>query len=177
MTATLRLKAKEAPLPQVPWRIESPTPGVVLVEAVLDTDRAPLHWRVGQWDKPPLDLWMDASGRLLGVQFALQDERVGPEDTTADKPVDDHGRPVFDVSSWPEDRYIDTEAPVVAARAREGTLALRIGDCGQIDRLLQVGDGLAVGLRTSALATVRLGPLSAEDWETIDAFSWIPDQP
>lgn len=172
----LRLKGLEAPLSRVGCNVESPTPGVVLVELVLGSDRAPLHWRVGLWDKPPLDISMDASGRLLGVQFVLQDERVERDDTATESGASESGRPVFDVATWPDDRYLDVEAPVTAVRTPEGTLVLRIGDVGNVDRVLLVGDGLAVGVRADALAEVRIGPLTVEDWEAIDAFSFVPGQ-
>ncbi len=176
MMGELRLKGLEAPVPQVPWRVESPTPGVVLVEVVLGSDAAPLHWRVGLWDKPPLDISMDRSGRLLGVQFVLQDERVDRNGAVAERAVNDSGRPVFEVTSWPEDRYLDVEAAVVATRTSAGSLVLRIGDVGDVDRAVLVGDGLVLGLRADALVEITIGPLGVEDWEAIDAFSFVPGQ-
>lgn len=172
----LRLKKLDAPLAQVPCNIESPTPGVVLVEVDLGRYPAPLHWRVGLWDKLPLDLSMDPSGRLLSVQFVLQDERVGRDDGAIERAVSNAGRPVFDVASWPENRYVDVEAPVVAARTPAGTLVLRVGDGGEVERVLLVGDGLALGLRRTRLVDIMIGPLSREEWEAIDAFSFVPGE-
>lgn len=172
----LRLKDLESPLSRVACNVESPTPGVVLVEVGLGSDPAPLHWRAGSWDKPPLDISMDASGRLLAVQFVLQDEWVERDGTATERAPSELGRPVFDVSSWPDDRYLDVEASVTAVRTPEGTLVLRIGEVGDVDRVVLVGEGLAVCLRADALVEVRIGPLDVEDWEAIDAFSSVPGQ-
>lgn len=54
--ALLRLKTLKSPPPRVRWNVESPVGGVVLIEVVLDRNPAPLHWRAGLWEKPPLDL-------------------------------------------------------------------------------------------------------------------------
>ena len=146
------------------------------MEAVLGSDGSPLHWRAGLWDKPPLDVTMDAAGGLLGVQFVLQDERVDRGGTLAVSAEPESGRPVFDVEAWPADRYLDVETTVTALRTPEGLLVLRIGDVGASDRVLAVGEGLAVGLHEGALAEIRIGPLTGEDWEAIDAFSFVPGQ-
>lgn len=169
--ALLRLKALKSPSPRVWWNIESPVAGVVLIEVVLESNPAPLHWRAGLWEKPPLDLSMDSSGRMIGFQFVLQDERVPLAEDAGGPRVTAPAWPVFDVDSWPEDRYMDEHIPVTVGRLAAGTLLLGIGNLEGPDRLLEVGDGLAVGLTDGMLREIRLGPLDADDWESIDAFS------
>jgi hypothetical protein len=67
----LRLVGMEhEPQAMVAWRIESPTVGVVLFDVDVGAwgHPIPLHWRAGDWRKPPLDIQLDPrSGRLCGA--------------------------------------------------------------------------------------------------------------
>jgi hypothetical protein len=159
----------------VGWRIESPTVGVVLVDVGLgrDPDPAPLHWRAGEWSKPPLDLEIDSiSGRLQALQFILQDERV-PVEKVAPLPAGQQGVPVFEVAGWPADRYRDVRYPVAAIRSQTGELVLRIGRRGCANAC-RVRGGLAIGYdRGGDLCKIRVGPLTGDEWESIDSFSAI----
>jgi hypothetical protein len=155
------------------WSIESPTPGVVLINLAIDgmSEPVPLHWRAGTWTKPPLDVELDARGRLVGLQFVLQDERV-PVGEGSVLPERDTALPIFDVTAWPHDRYLDEKIPVVANRLRGGELALLIGDRLPLTKAIQIGSSLTLAFANSGrLAEIRLGPLSGDDWEAIDAFS------
>ena len=154
------------------WRIESPTPGVVLIDVhVVGIEEAvPLHWRTGTWSKPPLDVSLDREGRLVGFQFVLQDERVR-EGIPLDFPVPKLGLPVFDVEDWPSDRYADVKSALEAFRLEGSELELRLGD-ESVRQACQVGSSLFMTFGDhDRLSAIRLGPLSVEDWEAIDAFS------
>src|SRR5918996_4765799 len=104
----LRLAGSESSRGEATWSIESPTPGVVLIDVnvVGANRRPPLHWRTGTWQKPPLDISLDREGRLIGFQFVLQDERV-KEGVATDLPAPKACWPIFDVANWPKDRYLD----------------------------------------------------------------------
>jgi hypothetical protein len=159
----------------VGWRIESPTPGVVLVDVGLggDPDPVPLHWRAGEWSKPPLDLAIDpVSGRLQALQFVLQDERV-PVAEVAPLPAGQQGVPVLEVAGWPADRYRDVRCPVAAIPSQAGELVLRLGR-GGVANACRVRGGLAIGYdRDGDLGETRVGPLADDDWESIDSFSVV----
>jgi hypothetical protein len=159
----------------VGWRIESPTVGVVLVDVGLggDRDPAPLHWRAGEWSKPPLDLAIDPlSGRLQALQFVLQDERV-PVEEVAPLPAGQQGVPVFEVAGWPADRYRDVRCPVAAIRSQAGELVLRLSR-GGVANACRVRGGLAIGYdRDDDLCEIRVGPLAGDEWESIDSFSAV----
>lgn len=165
----LQLIREDFPAPQVSIRVESPVPGVVLIDAALDRDDAPLHWRAGLWNKPPLDISLHHDGRLAGIQFVLQDEKV--PDTNAVPAVGGSkgGWPVFDVASWPADRYLDEEVVVSFARSSD-ILVLRFGS-EPARRWVGNGRGLAFGLGDRAAVGIALGPLDAGHWNVIDAFS------
>ncbi len=155
------------------WSIESPTPGVVLIDVhVVGIEEAvPLHWRTGTWTKPPLDLSLDREGRLVGFQFVLQDERVR-EGISSDFPSPEVGLPLFDIEDWPSDRYADVKSALEAFRLAGSELELRLGDELSVRQVCQVGSSLFMAFGDhDRLSAIRLGPLSVEDWEAIDAFS------
>lgn len=158
------------------WSIESPTPGVVLIDVAIggDPPAVPLHWRAGTWRKPPLDLALDAQGQLLSLQFALQDEHVAPGVSSV-LPELEASVPTFDVANWPEDRYLDEKVPVVATRLVGGELSLKIGKGEHVvDRAPELDSGLVLAFPSDdRLAEIRLGPLAPEDWRVIDAFSFV----
>jgi hypothetical protein len=155
------------------WSIESPTPGVVLIDVHVAAieESVPLHWRTGTWTKPPLDISLDREGRLVGFQFVLQDERLR-EGTSSDLPSPEVGLPVFNIEDWPPDRYADESSPVDCVRLAGGELQLRLADEFSVRHVCQIGSGLFMAFGDDGgLRAIRLGPLSVEDWEAIDAFS------
>lgn len=155
------------------WRIETPTVGVVLIDVVIGGSQTavPLHWRVGTWMKPPLDVALDGEGRLVGFQFVLQDERVDRA-TWSMLPDLESTVPVFNVENWPPDRYRDETLSVNARRLAGGELALRVGDERPLARAFDLAPRLVLAFGADgALAEMRLGPLPNDDWEAIDAFS------
>lgn len=172
---TLRLLRTE-PGPRVAtWSIETPTPGVVLIDVTIERQAAsaPLHWRAGTWSKPPLDLALDDEGRLVGLQFVLQDERVAAGQWTV-FPDPEEGLPVFDIQGWPSERYCDETMPVEASRLSGYKLALRLGDRQPLAGSCAVASGVVMGFTdASTLAEIRLGPFDQEDWAAIDAFSYV----
>lgn len=170
----LLLRTEPATL-QSTWSIEAPTVGVVLIDVTIRRaeSAAPLHWRAGAWTKPPLDVSLDDEGRLISIQFVLQDERVSPGQWSV-LPDPEGAAPVFDVKNWPAERYRDETLAVTASRLSGGELALRIGDEQHLARACRVDAGLLMAFGADGdLAKILLGPLANEDWEGIDAFSFV----
>ncbi len=101
--------------------IESPTRGVVLINWVQESPEkvqsAPLHWRIGLWNKPPIDIEIDAAdGHLRGLQIVLQDEAITAQIPAPISHKVLSGLPDFDVTKWPlTDRYLDEVADVTVA--------------------------------------------------------------
>jgi hypothetical protein len=154
------------------WAIESPTPGVVLIDVDIGESKSlvPLHWRAGDWTKPPLDIEINpADSTIQGVQFVLQDERVP---FGAGRPIDG-AEPVMamvDVSAWPASRYRDVRCPVHSMRvANEFVIA--VGATTGASHTGVAGSFLLGWDMSGCLCEIRLGPLRSEDWEDIDAFS------
>jgi len=158
---------------EITWTIGSPVPGVVIIDVTVGSERVPvpLHWRAGTWRKPPLDIILDDRGRLVAMQFVLQDERMEIRDGT--RHVEPEiGVPRFDVSSWATDRYRDEQVPVVALRAVTGELVIRIGDEQPLSRACEPSPGLVLAFGDDdGLARIEIGPLTNDDWASIDTFS------
>jgi hypothetical protein len=107
-----------------------------------------------------------------------RDGTLGPlqAGTLPDLPSTEVGLPIFDTDSRPSDRYIDEESSVSAIRLAGGELVVRLGNEQPLRRICQVGSDLFMGFSDDrVLKEVRLGPLSADDWEDIDAFSHAGD--
>lgn len=170
----LRLIRQESPPPEISILIESPVPGVVLIDIVLDSHNAPLHWRAGSWDKPPLDVSLRPDGWLAGVQFVVQDEEV-PMRAGLDPSSGEAGGgwPIFEVALWPDDeRYVDEKLHVSFERVA-ASLVLRIG-FEPAQRWARVGAGMAVGLNAADdVVGMVFGPLHADDWDVIETFSSV----
>lgn len=169
----LRLARIELGRHRAAWDVESPTRGVVLinVEVVGINERVPLHWRVGTWTKPPLDIHLDREGRFVGFQFVLQDERV-PEGNSPDLPTPTVGLPIFDIQHWPSGRYLDRESHVAVNRLPGRELLLQLGDDRPTRHVCLLASGLAIGFASDGeLNEIRLGPLPGENWDLIDAFA------
>jgi hypothetical protein len=154
------------------WSIECPVPGVVLINLNLVSalHPAPLHWRVGNWRKPPLDIEIEpSSGSLQAIQFALQDEQV-PLVAVASLPTGKSGLPVFDTADWPTDRYLDVRGQVAAIRTPADELGLVVSS-EETTSTSQI-PGLVLGYdRNSSIHEIRIGPLPDEDWDAIAAMS------
>jgi hypothetical protein len=169
----LRLVRLEDATPKIVWRIESPVPGVVLIDVdVGSREPVPLHWRAGTWTKPPLDVFLDSEGHLAGFQLVLQDERVALS-KGSNAPLLESGLPVFDTTLWPADRYLDEHMKVSTVRLSTGELVVGIGEDDRVMKVYQVGTGLTIGLVRDVLVEIRLGPLTVDDWDSINAFSSV----
>ncbi|MCP3880990.1 MAG: hypothetical protein GY701_21720 [Sulfitobacter sp.] len=129
---------------------------------------APLHFRVGDWSKPPVDISIGGDGAVLGAQVVLQDEVVARALAAPGGSDVGEGGVQLDVSQWPDDRYWDDRSDVVLARESDGVLLVSLGQ-GQADERWQVGEGLVVGFVDSQLCELRVGPLSEDEWVTIEA--------
>ncbi len=158
---------------EVSWRVESPVPGVVLIDVSVGPGgcAVPLHWRAGDWTKPPLDVSLSPQGRIEAVQFVLQDERVGRVSMRVQRPVAQSGTAVFAVDDWAADRYLDERIEVSAARSGTDELVLRIGDPPVDLEYCSAGAGLLLGFDRDELVEIVLGPLSLDEWDSVGAFS------
>jgi hypothetical protein len=152
--------------------VDAPTRGVAVLDVTIGSasTSAPLHWRAGDWTKPPLDISLGPHGRPEGVQVVLQDEEALPTDGVVRIEVEP-GVPTFDVDEWPTDRYLDARAAVQAKRLDSGELVVSIGD-GQPTRRLELGTGLQFGLDASGeMVEVVIGPLDDDQWRLVVAAS------
>jgi hypothetical protein len=160
---------------QVRWVIGSPTPGVVLVDVKIGNNSSvlPLHWRTGDWTKPPLDVELDPnSGEVLAVQFVLQDERV-PRQEVEDLPDVGQGVPLFDIRGWPADRYSDFRQLVRVVRSKVDEMVLSIGSDRAVAGLSIDGRLMFAHDQSCRLCEIRIGPLSSEEWTTVDTRAFI----
>lgn len=150
--------------------VETPTPGVVVVDVILGaaSSAAPLHWRSGDWTKPPLDLSLASDGRLIGIQFVLQDERV-PEGREGSWSVSWRGTPVFTVDGWPRDRYRDERISVSATRSLSGQLVLCLGESATELEWCEVGHDLLLGFAGDQLVKIVVGALDLDDLASFGA--------
>lgn len=147
--------------------VDCPAPGVVLIEAFLDDAiGGDLHYRVGSFTKPPLDLWIRPDGVIGGAQFVLQDEVVPKCGTQPPTQVHDM-RPRVDISAWPqEDPYLDVVAQTTACE-NNGSVNVHV-DRLHVVRWHRVGEYLRIGFDShEALCGVSLGPLRSWQWEMV----------
>jgi len=155
------------------WTIECPVPGVVIINVTVGRSLTPvpLHWRAGTWEKPPLDVFLNEEGQLVGMQFVIQDEHL--ELGFGEMPVKAKtGAPRFDVSFWPTDRYKDETISVSAKRVPGGELVLHIGDKEPIRQSYETSPGFVLSFgRSDQLMRIQIGPLTSDDWADIDSFS------
>lgn len=150
--------------------VDSPTRGVAIVDVQISPilNPAPLHWRAGDWTKPPLDVSLGPDGRPKSLQVVFQDEEV-PR-TNASEPIQaEVGVPIFDIGDWPANRYLDTRTVVQMEHLESDELAVRIGT-DQPDRWLQLGPGLEFGFDAAGtLVKLIIGPLDDGQWRLIAA--------
>ena len=146
----------------------SPTRGVAILDLEIGdpSTATPLHWRVGEGTKPPLDLCLDGDGHLVGIQIVLQDQRV----PVADEPrlvAEELGVPRFAVGDWPDDRYLDLRARVHETRLASGELCASI-DAPSAIRSIRVGAGLVLGIdEGDRLVELLVGPLDTMQWQLL----------
>lgn len=150
--------------------VTSPAHRVAILDAAIGVAQTPtpLHWRTGDWKKPPLDLSLSLDGRPEGLQIVLQDEEVRPADR--ERPLCEVvGVPLFEVAGWPIGRYLDVHTEVQVVRLSTGELAVTIGGDVPI-QMVQLGAGLEFGLDQSGGVTqMVVGPLSVAHWALIEA--------
>lgn len=159
----------------IAWNIDSPTPGVVLIDLSFEgtEDIVPLHWRVGTWEKPPLDIALDSRGSLVSVQLVLQDEKLDLCRWTSL----DRSRsclPIFDISAWAGDRYQDERIALTVCKLSSGELGVRFANGAKIKTVCRIS-GLTLAFSDlDQLVEIRIGPLSEDEWDAIHAFSKPP---
>ena len=151
---------------------DSPTRGVAILDIRIGsaTTPAPLHWRAGDWAKPPCDMSLGSDGRPECIQVVFQDEEVLTTDAVLSLDVE-RGFPLFDVGDWPSDRYLDVRALVQCRRLPSGELSVLIGE-DTAARWLGLGEGLQFGIDASGdVVEVVIGPLDDGQWQVIAAAS------
>jgi len=166
----LKSLVEPAEAPAIHWTLNCPTRGVVILDVAVgqDASDAPLHWRAGDWSKPPLDVRLSDVGAVESIQFVFQDESVNAGEVVMPAEVE-VGLPTFDVGEWPADRYSDARVDVRTLRLPSGELYAAIGD-GQPERSVSVTWGLRFGFDSSdQLVGIALGPLTADEWQLVEA--------
>ena len=150
--------------------VSSPTGGVAMVDVKLGVEEspAPKHWRVGDWNKPPLDISLNNEGLIQNIQIVLQDESVAFAKPASQPPANEEaGLPSFNVDQWPSDRYLDARSDVTVVRSITDELVVRIGK-DQAERVLRVGRSLRLGLgEVNDIVSVFVGPLDADSWRLV----------
>lgn len=155
---------------QIRWTLDCPARGVVILDAAVgeDASGAPLHWRAGDWKKPPLDIRLSEGGAVESIQFVFQDEVVGAG-RDAQPLRTEIGTPIFDVAEWPIERYVDDRVAVTTRRLPSGELYAAIGD-DRAERSISVTWGLRFHFSSSDhLVGIVVGPLTADEWQLVDA--------
>ena len=130
--------------------LEQPTEGVVVIECSsqpAELSHSPtLHFRIGLWEKPPLDIMVDPYSKgLIGLQFVLQDESIPAGEIEHQVVANRAGLPVFGMH-WNQDSpYFDLTAAVDFFRTDSGDFAVIIGDNKtEVFESLEVDEALAV---------------------------------
>src|SRR4051794_27522484 len=104
------------------------TPAESSADAAIGSDAgAPLHWRAGDWQGPPVDVSINPeTGGLRAIQAVLQDrtpERTGTTPPRATR----SGLPEFDTTPWAGgERYRDETHDVAFALTSAGHFVTRI---------------------------------------------------
>lgn len=168
LASTLGIDTSE----HVSWTIDCPAPGTLIIDVAVGhaASAVPLHWRAGDWTKPPLDFRLSERGALESVQVVLQDEEVS-EDEGAALPATVRGCPVFHVGDWPEGRYMDVRTSVKILRLPSGELHAVIGD-RMPEQSIVVAEGLRLEVDTARrLVGAVIGPLSVSEWRKVQLAS------
>jgi hypothetical protein len=128
--------------------VNSPTRGVAIVDVKIGSSSTPtpLHWRAGDWTKPPLDVSFSLNGQIESVQVVFQDESVMTAEGAA-AVREEPGVPSFEIEQWPLDRYLDVQTGVRSARLASGELLVSIGEASR--------SGSFVSVRGSGSASTR----------------------
>jgi hypothetical protein len=147
--------------------VTSPVRGVAVVDLSIGSQSAvPLHWRAGDWSKPPIDLAVSADGYLESLQIVLQDEDASLPSTvqiTESLPwtVKVH------TEEWPENRYRDAIMPINIRRTDIGELVISLGDEPLIGESHRVSPRLRVIVMHNELRGLLIGPMSIDEWDTV----------
>ncbi|GLV58223.1 hypothetical protein KDH_50560 [Dictyobacter sp. S3.2.2.5] len=168
---------------KVAREITSPAQGVVLINCQVVTDETkdeeneadlsvPLHWRAGDWSKPPIDIALDAdTGQFQSLQLVLQDETIGRTTLlSAEMAASSEGRPIFARTAWRNDeRYIDERLQPTQSWVEHGSLLVVFPlPPVQTTQICQVDDSLAFLLNEqNEVIGFRLDHITSEEKRTI----------
>jgi hypothetical protein len=167
---SLRLRAisHDEGIAPVDITVGSPASGVAILDLKVDSQQTevPLHWRAGDWVKPPLDVALTRAGQIQGIQVVLQDEAV--EMSATSRAQDEFGIPSFEVDDWPADRYSDFRVKVKLRRMLSGEFIATIGS-SIVTRYISVDNKLKLGLDfDDYLVSIIVGPLAADQWHVLE---------
>jgi hypothetical protein len=126
--------------------IVKPTEGVILLNVFVGGPyplQPPLHWLVGNWKKPPLDIEIDPQeGSVRALQFVIQDERFFPLVSVPVTVKDYLGIPKIDIADWPSNRYLEETAAVTAGWSSESSFYINIQESSADVLTCKIGDQL-----------------------------------
>jgi hypothetical protein len=105
----------------------SDTVTIVTVERPEPLDPAPLHYRIGDWSSPPVDIAIDHRGRFQSITITL-DDSLPPLVTGNATEATAAGIPLFEVERWPPDRFLDVRRTVGTNRFADGSLLVTLSE-------------------------------------------------
>jgi hypothetical protein len=155
--------------------------GVVLIDCRLTTDEeneeplsVPLHWRAGDWSKPPIDIALDAeTGHLRSLELILQDEIIEHKTLLSTELADidiDRGTPIFERTLWSDDeRYVDeTLMPTLSWGEQNSLLVVLVSPPVRVARTCLVDSSLVFLLNEqNEIIGFRLNQITREEKSTI----------
>jgi hypothetical protein len=170
---SLRLLRVEPATVHVSRSIEAPTAGVAILELGMEHEGgrslAPLHWRIGDWQKPPLDISLHpSSGALEEVQIVFQDERIEPGWL---HPAPDEllgpGLPYLMPESLTGSRYIDVRGEVTAVR-NDATIQIMWGHSSALLATILVSQDFRLYIdRDHLLTGFEIGRITVDEWRIL----------
>ncbi|MGH2511005.1 MAG: hypothetical protein ACRDHZ_26885 [Ktedonobacteraceae bacterium] len=136
--------------------ITSPAQGLVLIDCQCARNAeneeplpVPLHWRIGDWSKPPIDIALDEdTGHFQSLLLVLQDEiikRRALPDVDLASPTSELGIPIFARTPWNNDElYVDEHLqPTLSWEEQSSLLVVFASPPIQITRTCLVDDSFA----------------------------------
>lgn len=161
--------------------ITSPAQGLVLIDCQLSIKEeneeplaVPLHWRAGDWSKPPIDIALDEdTGRFQSLQFVLQDEVIergtlpGIDLATL---TSETGVPIFERGLWSDDEHYADERlqPISTWERQNDLLMVFTSQPAQVTKACLVDDSLAFLLNEqNEIIGFQLNQITREEKRTI----------
>ncbi len=159
----------------------SPAQGLVMIDCQFAREEGneeplpvPLHWRVGDWSKPPIDIALEEeTGRFQSLLLVLQDETIARKKLTdVDLTVlpSETGIPVFERAPWKKDEtYLDEHfQPTLSWDEQSNLLVAFVLAPIQVTKLCLVDDTLTFFLNAQEeIIGFQLNHITNEEKRTI----------